>query len=345
MKRKVVYGTLLFMLILSLLPGCVFISAPQIATFQSTPETITAGEAANLIWATTGAEDVSITPGLGTVPLAGSRQVSPNETTTYILTARNTAGTVSSSLTVTVKPKVDILSFQAEPPKISAGDSSTLQWQTVGTSSVNISPDIGTVGPSGSYVVSPSSTQTYTITAVSGSMIITKSVTVEVSSPPVVAQFTAAPTSIELGGSSTLTWNVSGATEVTIEPELGTVPSAGSSFVFPNKTTVYVLTASSECCVVNRSVTVQVSQYPVPAYLPVVVLFNISPDSIFAGNSATLEWVVLNADSVVIDQGIGPVSPSGSIVVSPASSTTYTLTAINIYGYRQVSISIVVFVV
>jgi len=220
-----------------------------------------------------------------------------------------------------------------------------LQCETVGTSSVNISPNIGTVGPSGSYVVSPSSTQTYTITAVSGSMIITKSVTVEVSSPPVVAQFTAAPKSIELGGSSTLTWNVSGATEVTIEPELGTVPSAGSSFVFPNKTTVYVLTASSECCVVNRSVTVQVSQYPVPAYLPVVVLFNISPDSIFKGNSATLEWVVLNADSVVIDQGIGPVSPSGSIVVSPASSTTYTLTAINIYGYRQVSISIVVFVV
>jgi hypothetical protein len=47
--------------------------------------------------------------------------------------------------------------------------------------------------------------------------------------------------------------------------------------------------------------------------------------------SATLSWVVENADSLSIS-GIGAVAASGSVTVAPASATTYTLTATRLTG-------------
>lgn len=51
-----------------------------------------------------------------------------------------------------------------------------------------------------------------------------------------------------------------------------------------------------------------------------------SPDTIQAGQSATLSWQTSNATDVSID-GIGAVQPSGSQQVNPTDSTTYHLTA------------------
>jgi len=343
MKKKIVTGILFLLLTLVLLPGCIYIGAPQIATFQSIPQTILEGEKANLIWAVSGAESVFISPDIGSVALAGNREVSPFETTTYTLTARNITGTSTNSLVVTVNRKVNIVSFEASPESIGAGGTTTLKWEVTGATNVTITPDVGDVAPSGSREVKPGGTITYTLTAVSGTQVLSKSIIVQVTSPPVIAQFTAYPTNIELGHSSTLSWSVSGATKVEIQPELDTVPASGTSVVFPNKTTVYVLTAESDCCVVNRSLTIQVAQYPVPLYLPVVNLFNIYPSSIYKGESALLQWDVANADSVHISGGIGNVPSSGSLYVSPENNTIYTLTANNIFGYRQVSVAVQVF--
>jgi peptidoglycan-associated lipoprotein len=52
----------------------------------------------------------------------------------------------------------------------------------------------------------------------------------------------------------------------------------------------------------------------------------VSPDTIQAGQSATLSWQTSNATDVSID-GIGAVQPSGSQQVNPTDSTTYHLTA------------------
>lgn len=52
-----------------------------------------------------------------------------------------------------------------------------------------------------------------------------------------------------------------------------------------------------------------------------------SPASIERGDQTTLQWNSHNANSVVIDNGVGNVAESGSIVVSPRESTTYTATA------------------
>src|ERR1035441_839992 len=53
---------------------------------------------------------------------------------------------------------------------------------------------------------------------------------------------------------------------------------------------------------------------------------SVAPNSIQAGQSASLTWQTSNATDVSID-GIGAVQPNGSQSVSPTDSTTYHLTA------------------
>ncbi len=65
---------------------------------------------------------------------------------------------------------------------------------------------------------------------------------------------------------------------------------------------------------------------PPPAPPSPTASISVSPDTIQAGQSATLSWQTSNATDVSID-GIGAVQPSGSQQVTPTDSTTYHLTA------------------
>jgi peptidoglycan-associated lipoprotein len=75
---------------------------------------------------------------------------------------------------------------------------------------------------------------------------------------PVIAQFTAEPSSIERGQSATLRWSVSDATAISIDPGLGTVQSNGSRQVFPSNSTTYKLTATGPAGNASGSATVSV---------------------------------------------------------------------------------------
>ena len=82
---------------------------------------------------------------------------------------------------------------------------------------------------------------------------------------PTVAQFTAEPTSIQRGQSSTLRWEVTGAvTSVSIDQGIGTVQNTGSSRVSPSDSTTYTLTATGPGGTVTSSATVNVSAPPPP---------------------------------------------------------------------------------
>lgn len=62
-----------------------------------------------------------------------------------------------------------------------------------------------------------------------------------------------------------------------------------------------------------------------------ILSFTASSNSIEPGQSVTLEWVVVNADRITLDQGIGIVATRDSRTVTPSATTTYTLTALG-YG-------------
>ena len=68
---------------------------------------------------------------------------------------------------------------------------------------------------------------------------------------------------------------------------------------------------------------------------PLVSSFSSSSSSIVSGDSATLTWNTVGADSLSIDNGIGDVSGTTSVSVSPSESTTYTLTAADAGGIQK----------
>ncbi len=86
------------------------------------------------------------------------------------------------------------------------------------------------------------------------------------SNVPVIAQFTAEPSS--RGQSATLRWSVSDATSVTIEPGLGPVQSNGSRQVFPSNTTSYQLSATGPGGNASASATVNVNVPTAPVAAP-----------------------------------------------------------------------------
>src|SRR5437016_5038164 len=54
----------------------------------------------------------------------------------------------------------------------------------------------------------------------------------------------ASPSSINAGESSTLSWNSTDATQLSIDPGVGAVPAQGTAKVTPSDTTTYTITAS-----------------------------------------------------------------------------------------------------
>src|ERR1051326_3300035 len=84
---------------------------------------------------------------------------------------------------------------------------------------------------------------------------------------PTVVSFSAEPTTIQRGQSSTLRWEVSGqVTSVSIDQSIGTVQNTGSRLVFPSETTQYTLTAAGPGgnATPNASVTLTAPRPPPP---------------------------------------------------------------------------------
>ena len=80
------------------------------------PETIQAGQTSVLRWSSTNATELTIT-GLGAVEAQGSREVHPEDTTTWTLTATGPGGSAVASTTVTVTiPTMVPVSLMLEPP-------------------------------------------------------------------------------------------------------------------------------------------------------------------------------------------------------------------------------------
>ncbi|MGD0940716.1 MAG: putative Ig domain-containing protein [Terracidiphilus sp.] len=86
---------------------------------------------------------------------------------------------------------------------------------------------------------------------------VSQSFTVNTSGKPKITSFTASPTSIASGSSSTLSWTTTGATSISISPGTFTSTSAnGSTKVSPTVTTTYTLTATNAAGLTTSTATV-----------------------------------------------------------------------------------------
>ncbi len=139
-------------------------AAPRILRFTASESQILPGGQSNLLWEVENATEVTIST-IGVVNRSGSSAVSPTETTTYVLTARNATGQASAQTVVSVTAPVKILDFKASPTGAAQpGTPITLTWETQGAQQVVIT-GIGTVDPSGQMQVTPAASVSYTLIA------------------------------------------------------------------------------------------------------------------------------------------------------------------------------------
>ena len=167
---------------------------------------------------------------------------------------------------------------------------------------------------------------------------------------PVINNFTADPPSVSYGEGATLSWRVTNATSVDIDHGVGVVArTAGGTVIYPGNTTSYRITATNASGSNSAIVTVAVGgssivststpQQPASTGIqpPLVYNFWAEPSTLTKGAATKLNWNVLGAYSIRIDPSVGVVKTMGSVNVTPASSTTYTLTATNSGGSVRAS--------
>jgi len=306
----------------------------QIEFFTSDPAQIQAGQSSTLSWKVINATSVNISPTVGNVDQSGSTPVSPPQTTTYTLTARNNVNQeTATTVVVVVAAATKLLYCYAQPAAITAGQTSTLNWSAPNATGVTISPGVGAEPATGTVNVSPTQTTAYTITATgpNGTTQDTCGIVVTVGNGggggggglPIITTFGANPTTINLGQSSTLSWVVQNATTVTISGGVGTVGLSGGQPVTPNATTTYTLTATNATGNATATATVTVLN-PTPTK---IISFTADPPvSPSPGSKVSLTCTTQGATSMTIN-GINFIPPTGVAIVFPQTDTTYTCVA------------------
>lgn len=285
----------------------------EINTFDASPEIIESGDPSILSWDVSGADNISIEPGLGDIASTGSLSVSPSETTTYKLIAKGNGKEDVALRTVTVKNEPILIDeFNTSPGSIESGKSATLTWKVTGVENVTIEPEIGTVAAEGSSPVSPQQTTTYKLIAFSGEeeKVAYSTVTVEDSSG----------SEEQIPAGQNLTPDLTSENNVPVQPVSPPQENLPSASVPAQENPPSQENLPAE------------ENSPVQEDLPSVGSFNAVPDVIGKGESSNLTWSVSEATSVSIEPGIGTVALTGSQRVFPAETTTYTLTALNKAG-------------
>jgi hypothetical protein len=302
-------------------------SRVRILRFTANPTLIQRGQSSVLNYLVENAETVTISGVNQSLnPASGAVSVSPTQTTSYTLTARNANSEEVAVAVVAVESvRPQFVSCSASPASILPGESATINWRSENAQSVEV-VGVGSFAPTGSTVVSPTASTTYTLIArgEGGEATCTATVQVQTGPGPSILVFKAEPIEIVEGESSTLSWNVENSTDITITAVGGGQPASGSAPVTPATTTTYVLTARNPFGTRTASATVTV--------IPRVKLisFTASPDTITAGGTPiTFRWQTENAVEVFITEGIGTRAPNGSLTnAGPLRTTTYMITAI-----------------
>ena len=245
-----------------------------------------------------------------------SIDVTPSVTTTYTVTSTSVNGCTSNrEVTVTVVP--ELIANAGEDVEICSGE------ETVLTASGGVSYTWNTGETSAQITVSPNTTTTYTVTVEDGfGNSDSDSVTVTVNDSPTLT-VTEDLTIVEgesiqltVSGASTYVWST-GETSNTIN-------------VSPNETTTYTVIGTTATCSSEAQVTVTVEE--------LLVVSAGQDESVCENDSYEVVLTASSGDSYLWSTG----ETTQSIIVSPLSTTTYSVTVTS--GIQEDTDDVTVFV-
>ncbi|MBK7666110.1 MAG: gliding motility-associated C-terminal domain-containing protein [Sphingobacteriaceae bacterium] len=242
--------------------------------------------------------------------VGGTITITPTITTTYTVTGANGLCTATNTVLVSVTPGPTLTAI-ASPTTICSGSSSTLTGS--GAATYTWMPGSITTATT---VVTPTTTTIYTLTGNNGTCSSTIAVTVSVTPLPTVSAVSS-PTSICAGNTATLTG--SGATTYTWMP--GSLTTATIA-VSPTVTTIYTITGANGTCTNTQTISLTVNASPT-----VIATINPVSATICAGRTATL-----SASGALTYTWMPGAMVSPNVLVSPPTTTTYTLGGTNASG-------------
>jgi len=245
--------------------------------FTADPENITAGESSTLTWKTKDAQRVVIEPKLGEVNVNGSRDVSPDQDTTYTLTAYskdNSTSEAEVSINVNHTPEAHSQTVTTKQGKetsitLNASDpdndelSYSLQSDSQHGSLSGTPPDL-TYTPDSGYTGSDSFEFTVSDGEAESDPATVRIEIEEIQPQEPEASLSLNPEKVDKGGSATLDWDTQGASKVSIDQGVGSVAISGSTEVSPNSTTTYTLTATNKNGSASAEATLKVLGDPKP---------------------------------------------------------------------------------
>ncbi|MDP2946160.1 MAG: hypothetical protein Q8N61_01745, partial [bacterium] len=319
-------------------PNCAPAAAPTLS-FSASPTSITQGNSSTLSWNTSNASSCWGSGGGidGWKSTGGNETVWPSSNTTYYMECWNSDGASSGVRSATVNvggapASVPSVNISADDTNISYNTATTIRWSSSNTTSCTVSPSgwTGTSGAQSTGNLTSSRTYTANCSGPGGSASDSVAVNVIGAAPSPTLSFSANPTSITQGDSSTLSWSASNASSCYgsgggID---GWKNTNGNETVWPSSNTTYYMECWNDAGTSSgvRSATVNVGGAPVPG----APTLNLSADNtnISYNTGTTLRWNSSNTTSCTASgdwSGSRPLNDSRD-TGDLTSSKTYNLT-------------------
>jgi len=327
--------------------------SPPTASLNANPPTIAAGASSTLTWTTTNATSVTIDQGIGSVAASGSLSVAPAGSTTYTLTASNSAGTVTKAATITVASTGGSVTTQigssaddvneinstltsnATTVWLGNGGSATTSYTGLRFASVAI--------PAGATI---SSAQLQVYSSQSQWMTLSFNMFADASGNSAAFSSTSRPsqrtrTASVVAHSDNVSWAAN--TWYSLDEMKSVVQEVVNRSDWASGHSLSIILNGTGSGTFGRKFVASFDGNPANAPRLIVsyatggapmptASISVSPTAITTGGSASLSWTTSNASSVNISPGIGTVAVSGSTSVSPSVTTAYTITASNQTG-------------
>jgi hypothetical protein len=256
-------------------------------------------------------------------------------------------------------------SFTADRTQIQSGECATLTWNVQGQNVFGVDINGQKVNPSGQQQVCPKESIVYVLSADTGKTMLRREVAITVGGgaqpqpqpptsqppptppspssgcpgPPVFASpFTANPSTITAGQSTTLSWgNVTNGTtgplvgSLKLEPGFGEVGSGASQRVAkPNQTTTYTLTATGCGGTATKQVTVNVGG-GLPIITLQILIFDLAIDDIYPEATGKISVRLKNRGTGDVTNASVPLNCSAKViyVANPLGQATMAMPPIN----------------
>jgi hypothetical protein len=251
-----------------------------------------------------------------------------------------------------VTPKIQ--RFQAQPPQVDSGAFTEISWSVKDADRLVLVSDVFSQtldSFEGSQKIRIEKQTVFTLKAYNKSLpgrAIEQILDVAVNPPPskpapVIQDFRIDPATINAGQSVTITWQVSGVSEVSIEPFGDHLPPSGTVSQSPTSTSLYVLAASNgqETTHAMRQVTVNpAAPTPTPTpqpQAPIIDLFTVTPTEPVQLTTEEvqirLDWVVSGQTTNITLTG-GPLGNTGYTQLNPQDSLTLTISQDAVFVLR-----------